>query len=402
MQSRPGLLLLLLIVATALVLPACRTLRMGRDVPLDLLGQQAEDEPEPAAEGLAEIDGSESHGVTTAPPPPPPRTSAAEPLPAAEAPPSDGESTEGDPEPGPEDTRAATLEPRSWLSARQLTSAGSSSDGRWDAQGAQIIFQSVRTGGTIANPNPQTWMMDADGERQRRITMGIGVTNGPGFISTSGREVFYASTHHTGETPGARVGPLPEDMELYRQDLDRGGFERLTDSPGFDGDATWCRHGGLLVYTSTRSGDAELYRQAGDETRRLTEAPGPDLAAALSPDCGRVAWVRDGALWVAGSDGSDPRGLVASGVDGPAWHPDGQHLVFSARPAPGEATELFTIRSDGTDLRRLTASSGSEEEPSFSPDGRRLLYSWDRTGTRQLFVADWSAEMGTPTSLPLP
>jgi Tol biopolymer transport system component len=358
-HSRPGLLVLLVIVASALVLPACRTLRMGRDVPLDLLGQEPEDEPEPGEGPPAVVDESASQP----------------------------------------DERVASIEPRTWLTRRQLTSAGSNSQGRWDAEGTQIIFQSIRSGGTIANPNPQTWMMEATGERQRRITMGIGVTNGPGFIASSGRQVYYASTHHTGKTPGTLAESLPEDMELYRQDLDRGGFERLTESPGFDGEASWCGHDGLVVFTSTRSGDAELYALADGGTTRLTEAPGADLAPALSPDCTRLAWVRDGALLVASADGAASQILMPSDVREVAWHPDGLLLIFSASPAPGEPAELFTVKPDGSDLRRLTASSGSEEGPSFSPDGKRLLYSWDRTGTHQLFVADWDASMGTPWTL---
>lgn len=369
-----------MIVTASLLLPACRTLRMGRDVPLDLLGREAEDEPEPevSAQPLTAGDGE-----------------AVAPAPSEAA----VESVEPELEP---EERVASVEPRSWLSGRQLTSEGTSGDGRWDADGAQIIFQSIRTGGVMANPNPQTWLMDADGERQRRITMGIGVTQGPGFVSVLAREVYYGSTHHTGETPTIPVGALPDEMELYRQNLDRGGFEQLTDSPGFDGDAAWCRQDGLVVFTSTRDGDPELYALADGQTTRITEVPGEDRAATLSPDCSRLAWVRDGALLVADADGSELTVLLPAGVEAPSWHPDGELLVFSATTAKGEPAELFTVRADGTDLRRLTASSGGEQAPSFSPDGTRLLYSWDRTGTRQLFVAAWDGSMGAPATLPSP
>lgn len=297
----------------------------------------------------------------------------------------------------------AVAETRSWLTGRQLTSEGTSAAGCWDADGAQIIFESVRTGGVMANPNPQTWLMDADGGRQRRITMGIGVTQGPGFVAMLGRTVFYGSTHHTGQTPTVQPGTLPDEMELYRQDLDQGGFERLTDSPGYDGDATWCRQDGQVVFTSTRDGDPELYALTdAQEATRLTSSPGRDHSAILSPDCSRLAWIRDGALWVARADGSLGAIVVPSRASAPAWHPDGELLVFAASAEPAGPTDLFTVNAAGSDLRRLTFSSGSEGTPSFSPDGQRLLYSWDRTGTPQLFVSPWHASMGTPWEFWLP
>ena len=389
MKTRPGLLVPLALLAATLLLPSCRTLRMGRDVPLDLLGREPDDEPEPAdgpAEPLAET-APTPDPARTAPPPPPPR---AEP-----------EQAKVSDEPGAEDERVAAVQPRSWLTGQQLTSEGASTDARWDADGAQIIFQSVREGGGTANPNPQTWLMDADGSRQRRITMGIGVTQGPGFVAGLGRQVYYASTHHTGETPAA-AGALPSDMEVYRQDLDRGGFDQLTDSPGFDGDATWCAGGDLIVFASERAGDLELYALEGGQTRRVTEATGADRAAALSPDCSQLAWIREGALLVAAADGTGEQTLVPFGADAPAWHPDGALLVFSAVPEPDSVAELFTIRADGADLRRLTVSSGAARAPSFSPDGARLLYSWDRTGVAQLFVSPWDASMGSPWTFQTP
>ena len=49
---------------------------------------------------------------------------------------------------------------------------------------------------------------------------------------------------------------------------------------------------------------------------------------------------------------------------------------------------IFLINPDGTGLVQLTSSSGNNEEPSWSPDGRHLIFTSTRNGHRNLFVMD--------------
>jgi Tol biopolymer transport system component len=94
-----------------------------------------------------------------------------------------------------------------------------------------------------------------------------------------------------------------------------------------------------------------------------------DAAATFPGSNGRIAYV-SGGIWTARPDGSFRRpllrrpGLFPRSVE---WSPDGRRLVFAA-------DDLYTVRSDGGGLRRLTRTSGYEEEPSWSPDGRRIAY----------------------------
>lgn len=80
---------------------------------------------------------------------------------------------------------------------------------------------------------------------------------------------------------------------------------------------------------------------------------------------GRVDYDRAG-IWLADADGADHR-MVVKGGNHPAWSPDGEKLVCTVDH------QIYTVKTDGTDLRRLT-SSGRNLFPSWSPNGRRIAY----------------------------
>jgi Tol biopolymer transport system component len=106
---------------------------------------------------------------------------------------------------------------------------------------------------------------------------------------------------------------------------------------------------------------------SGTSAPRVVIARGTNPA--WSPDGTKIAFVRDGSILVAGTDGSGER-VVVSGAMDPDWSPDGTELVF-ARPQttnPG----LGVVGVDGRGLRSLTTDS--DRHPAWSPDGRRIAY----------------------------
>ena len=62
----------------------------------------------------------------------------------------------------------------------------------------------------------------------------------------------------------------------------------------------------------------------------------------------------------------------------PRWSPDGQQIVFDARPA-GQV-DIYAVDSQGGPLRRLTQEPSNENVPSWSRDGRWIYFASDRTG----------------------
>jgi Tol biopolymer transport system component len=125
---------------------------------------------------------------------------------------------------------------------------------------------------------------------------------------------------------------------------------------------------------------------------------GPALATQPGPN-GRIAFMRfdaDGLfqIWTANPDLTHQVQITFGPSDNwmPAWSPDGTRIAFASHrtdPDPGDATEImdvFTMRPDGSDVRKVTDSIGYNGNPSWSPDGRWLVFASDR--------ADYPASQG--------
>jgi TolB protein len=83
----------------------------------------------------------------------------------------------------------------------------------------------------------------------------------------------------------------------------------------------------------------------------------------------------------------DGRRQVAANFKGsnsaPAWAPDGSKLAVALSRDGG--SQLYLINPDGSNVRRLTQSSGIDTEPVFSPDGQSVYFTSDRGGSPQIY-----------------
>ncbi|MCH8064969.1 MAG: PD40 domain-containing protein [Chloroflexi bacterium] len=119
----------------------------------------------------------------------------------------------------------------------------------------------------------------------------------------------------------------------------------------------------------------------GSDARKLPSILETAWQPSWSPDGKSMAFVRlgiraplgeYGEIWVADSDGSNPR-LLTSGPDaGPVWSPDGKRIAFSS--VRDGNMEVYTITIDGKGLTNLTQSEAGEKGVGWSPDGQRILY----------------------------
>jgi TolB protein len=210
----------------------------------------------------------------------------------------------------------------------------------------------------------------------------------------------------TAETPTAKHKILFNrfrlpDVQVMIADAD-GKNERLlvphTEieySPSYSPDGKW------IVFTQEHRGLSDIYRIHPDGTgaERLTDDPAFDDQGALSPDGRSLAFISTRGsgtanLWLLDIASKKYKSLTAGqpGNFRPAWSPDGAWIAFTSDrdSVPGvypgqwevlQSTGIYVIHPDGTGLRRLTKTGVVSGSPSWSSDGKRILYyETDETG----------------------
>lgn len=308
---------------------------------------------------------------------------------------------------------------------RQLTFGGENAEAYFSFDGGQLIFQSKRDGRGC----DQIYTMNAaDGADQRMVSNGGGRTTCAYFFKNKKR-ILYASTHVSD-----RACPKPAPRQGYAWDIfpsydiftakpDGSDLRRLTETAGYDAEATVSPDGKRIVFTSTRDGDLDLYSMDADgkNVKRLTAALGYDGGAFFSPDSKQIVYrafhpktaeqierykqkfseniiePNNFELWTMNADGSNKRQITDLGAASfaPFFAPDGKRIIFASNleNPRGRNFDLYLIGVDGKNLERVTFSPEFDGFPMFSPDGKKLVFASNRNqaerGDTNVFIADW-------------
>jgi TolB protein len=162
--------------------------------------------------------------------------------------------------------------------------------------------------------------------------------------------------------------------DVWTIDADGTRLTRLTHRPGPDFDPSWSPNGRQIAYRSERRGEPEIWvmNAEGKEQRRLTEG----LSPAWSPDGSLIAFSGRAGLSVIRPDGTGLRVLPhTEGGEYPSWSPDGSRIVFNSN-LTGEHV-MYIAQADGSkvvDLSRV----GEGWQVDWSPDGRSILFTSHR------------------------
>jgi Tol biopolymer transport system component len=332
---------------------------------------------------------------------------------------------------------APTNNERAFLSRiRRLTVEGRrAGEGYWAPDGRSLVFQSEREPG---NPFYQIYLMDLASGDTTRVSPGHGKTT-CAFIHPQTRDVLFASTHHDPRSKQLQDEELAfrasgkerryswdydPEMELYVRDAKSGALRRLTNTRGYDAEASYSPDGRWIVFSSTRQAYdrdlnanerklleadpayfGEIYLVPADAdgsgVRRLTNVPGYDGGPFFSPDGKRIIWRRfDEAgliadIWTMNLDGSDQRKITDFGAMSwaPYIHASGQYILFASNKLGFENFEVFMVDIDGRkEPVRVSFADGFDGLPVPSPDGTQLAWTSSRGGGRegQIFLAQWN------------
>jgi Tol biopolymer transport system component len=165
-------------------------------------------------------------------------------------------------------------------------------------------------------------------------------------------------------TPSAS-GPR-ENFDIQRIRLDGTGRRRLTSGTARDTGARWSPDGRTIVFQRLARDATAVWTMEADgmAQRRL----GAGASPSFSPDGRHIVFARDGDVWTMRPDGSDPRRLRRlAGDQSPAGYSrDGREILLTVFPAAAHGAEVWTLAADGSRARRLTRGHSSSRGSSPS------------------------------------
>ena len=257
---------------------------------------------------------------------------------------------------------------------------------------SKLYFVSARSG------SKEIWQMDYDGANQKQLTHLGSIALSP-HVSPDGARVAFSGVTKDGW-----------QILMYSMDL-----ARLVSFPHFGGDnysPAWSSDGQNIALSSSRTGNTEIYSvsSTGSTPRRLTENKGPDVSPTWNPKTNaQIAWVsgRTGLpqIYTMASDGTNVVRLTDQGYAvSPSWSPNGQFLAFAwvrhyGPGAPG-ASDIYIMDVASKQWAQLTHDGGRNDFPSWSSDGRHIVFQSNRTGKTQIWtmLADGSQPRQLTTS----
>ncbi len=227
----------------------------------------------------------------------------------------------------------------------------------------------------------EIYIADYDGAGVRRVTVTRILNSTPAW-SPDGRSIAYMS--YPNGFPDVIVS------YLYEGRMTRPGNGTVEDhnfTPAFSPD------GRQIAFWSNRHGNPDIYIMNVDGTavRQLTSNPAIDESPTWSPNGQQIAFISDrtGApqVFVIGADGTGEERLTyESYASRPTWSPPPfNEIAFAARTGPGFDIKVLDLAT--RDVRQLTFGLGSNESPSYSPNGRHVAFTSTRgSGLKQIYT----------------
>lgn len=316
---------------------------------------------------------------------------------------------------------------------QKLTFGGDNAEAYFSPDGSKLTLQISNPKANI--PCDQIFLYDlakktVGTENLSLISTGKGRTTCSYFMP-DGKHIIYASTHaSSSECPappkphdGKYLWAVYPEFDIYIADLNGNIVKQLTNTPGYDAEAVVSPDGKKIAFTSTRSGDLELWTMDIDGTnlKQITFGLGYDGGSFFSHDSKKLVFrssrpkteaeiadykyllaenvvaPTEMEIYTCNVDGSDIKQITHLGKANwaPFFHPSDKKIIFSSNhhSTRGYDFQLYTIDIDGKNVKQITYESEFNAFPMFSPDGKKLVFSSNRqqgaARETNVFIADW-------------
>jgi len=315
---------------------------------------------------------------------------------------------------------------------QQLTFGGDNAEAYWSFDNKKLVFQASNVWDLKCD---QIFTMNitddlSKGAKPQLVSTGTGRTTCSYFLPGDST-IVYSSTHLASvdcptlpkkEDYGNKyIWPVYETYDIFVADTKGNQLKQLTFEDGYDAEPTVSPKGDKIVFTSTRTGDLELFTMNidGSDVKQVTFELGYDGGAFFSPDGSKLIFrssrpktdeeikeykdlLAQGLvqptnmeLYTCNVDGSELTKITNLGSANwaPFFHPSGKKVIFSSNHKSKHSFNLFMINVDGTGLEQITYDTVFDAFPMFSPDGKKIVFSSNRnnngTHDTNLFIADW-------------
>lgn len=275
-----------------------------------------------------------------------------------------------------------------------------------DPPGGHIVFTCQIYKVQASN---QICIIGADGSGFRRLTTDDNRQHYYASLAPDGQSAVYAAfrqadvyeiyevnlstgevkqlTNKTGNLNGPEISPDGKSIVFKRATgsdrniimlMDRNGGNPINIPHAEGWDPTWSPDGKYILFASDESGSIQLYtiRTDGKQLQQISNLPAIRGRSDWSSDGKYIvtysgdSWARE--VYIMNADGSNVHVISPTGGNsqGPSFSPDGKWVTFTAyfdHPGDIHGCEIYIMRIDGTDLRRLTNNDYCDYQPRWGP-----------------------------------
>lgn len=269
--------------------------------------------------------------------------------------------------------------------SKQLTFVGPrAGEGYFSADGNLMIFQSERT---EANPFYQMFVMNLKTGNTTRLSPGYGQTT-CGWIHPDMKKALWSSTHLDPKWKQVQDSEIAERKkpvqkryawsfdpayEIFESDLQGKNIKPLTKTPGYDAEASYSPDGKWIAFASNRTGyDNSM---SVDDKKLFEKDPSSQME-----------------IYIMKANGSDVRRLTRTlGYDGgPFFSHDGKKITWRRFSPDGAMAEIWSMNVDGSEQKQLTRLNKLSWAPFFHTSGDYVVFASNIEGHSnfELYIVD--------------